>query len=66
VGALLALPIVYSLSVFAKTLGLTDLFKDIISAELLILCAALPVCLAILSLVVSRITVVRTLAHLEH
>jgi cell division transport system permease protein len=65
-GALAALPMVYGISFFAKKIGLPELFKDIISLELLILCAALPLSLAVLSIIVSRITIVRTLARLEY
>jgi cell division transport system permease protein len=64
-GALGALPVVFGLSFFAKKLGL-EIFKDIFSLKLILLCALLPVCLAILSLIVSRITVIRTLVQLEH
>lgn len=64
IGSLASLPIVFALSFFTKKLGL-EIFKDIFSLEFVFLCALFPICLAVLSLIVSRITVIRTLTQLE-
>ena len=65
IGIMFALPILYFLSWLARYLGIPEIFKDMPSTEVLVGVLALPLAISILSMIVSRVTVLRTLVRLD-
>ncbi len=65
IGIVFALPIIYFLSWFAGYLGIPEIFKNMITPEIVVIFVCLPFIVSVLSMVVSRLTVLRTLRRMD-
>ena len=65
IGVFFALPIIYFLSWFSGYLGIPEIFKNMITPEIMVTFVCLPFIVSILSMIVSRLTVLRTLARMD-
>jgi cell division transport system permease protein len=65
IGVVFALPIIYFLSWFAQYLGIPEIFKNMITPGIMVTFVCLPFIISILSMIVSRLTVLRMLARMD-
>lgn len=65
IGIFFALPILYFLSWLAQYLGIPEIFKDMPSSEVVVSVFILPFIVSVFSMLVSRLTVLRTLTRMD-